>query len=176
MKSEIDAMDKADVVFFCVALIREQLKELGCVLPLKTVMKTSSPKSAVALLSVLSAYCTHETIYDYLHSRLIMVELVTVSDVSLMSSRLVISARRKKVNADSFIKIQLVTTFPWFDFWDILVSEGLLEEIGQLLHHHRSSSVIIKQSRKIIIDLWSSCMGQQVSKAAVHILMLCACL
>lgn len=50
-------------------------------LPLKMVMKTSSPKSAVALLSVLSAYCTHDTMYDYLHNRLIMVEWVTVSDV-----------------------------------------------------------------------------------------------
>lgn len=46
-------------------LIREQLKELHCVLPLKMVMKTSSPKSAVALLPVLSAHCTHDTMITY---------------------------------------------------------------------------------------------------------------
>ncbi|XP_037603222.1 ankyrin and armadillo repeat-containing protein [Sebastes umbrosus] len=44
---------------------------------------------------------------------------------------------------------------------DILVSEGLLEEIGQLLHHHTSSSVIVTHSCKIITDLCSSNMGQQ---------------
>ncbi|KAG8013181.1 Vacuolar protein 8 [Nibea albiflora] len=44
---------------------------------------------------------------------------------------------------------------------EVLVSEGLLDEIGQLLHRHRSSPVIITHSCKIITDLCSSCMGQQ---------------
>ncbi|XP_029317274.1 vacuolar protein 8-like [Cottoperca gobio] len=43
---------------------------------------------------------------------------------------------------------------------DVLVSEGLLEEIGQLLHH-TSSSVIISHSCKIITDLCSSSLGLQ---------------
>lgn len=49
-------MPKADVVFVCVVLIQEQLMELDCVLPLKALMKTSSPESAVTLLSALSAH------------------------------------------------------------------------------------------------------------------------
>lgn len=70
--------------------------------------------------------------------------------------------------ANSFIKIQLLTIFPRFDFQNILVSEGLLEEIDQLVHHHGSSAVIIKHSFKIITEApaW-------VSKAAVRVLMLC---
>ncbi|XP_045918132.1 vacuolar protein 8-like isoform X2 [Micropterus dolomieu] len=85
-------------------LIQEQLMDLDCVLPLKALLKTSSPESAITLLSALSA--------------------------------------RPPNN-------------------DILVSEGLLDEIGQLLHHHRCSSVIITHSGKIITDLCSSCEGQQ---------------
>ncbi|XP_010753475.3 vacuolar protein 8-like [Larimichthys crocea] len=46
---------------------------------------------------------------------------------------------------------------------EVLVSEGLLDEIGQLLHRHRSSPVIITHSCKIITDLCSSCMGQQAA-------------
>lgn len=42
------------------------------------------------------------------------------------------------------------------------MSEGLLEEIGQLLYHRRASSVIITHSCRIIADLCSSYMGQQV--------------
>uniref|UniRef100_A0A3B4U0M3 Vacuolar protein 8 n=2 Tax=Seriola dumerili TaxID=41447 RepID=A0A3B4U0M3_SERDU len=44
---------------------------------------------------------------------------------------------------------------------EFLVSEGLLDEIGQLLHHHRSSSAIITHSCVIITNLCSSHMGQQ---------------
>ncbi|KAM9341520.1 uncharacterized protein ABDE67_015170 [Symphorus nematophorus] len=85
-------------------LIQEQLMELDCVLPLKALLKTSSPESAVTLLSALSGHPLNN---------------------------------------------------------DFLVSEGLLDEIGRLLHHHRSSSVIITHSSKIITDLCSSCTGQQ---------------
>ncbi|XP_041667970.1 vacuolar protein 8-like [Cheilinus undulatus] len=85
-------------------LIQEQLMELDCVLPLKALLKTSSPESAIALLSVLSAHPPNR---------------------------------------------------------DILVSEGVLEEIGQLLHYHRSNSVIIAPSCRIITDLCSSSIGQQ---------------
>ncbi|XP_044022866.1 vacuolar protein 8-like isoform X2 [Siniperca chuatsi] len=85
-------------------LIQEQLIDLDCVLPLKALLKTSSPESAITLLSALSAHLPNN---------------------------------------------------------DVLVSEGLLDEIGQLLHHHRSSSVIITHSGKIITDLCRSCMGQQ---------------
>uniref|UniRef100_UPI003AAEE6D7 uncharacterized protein isoform X1 n=1 Tax=Centroberyx gerrardi TaxID=166262 RepID=UPI003AAEE6D7 len=44
---------------------------------------------------------------------------------------------------------------------EVLVSEGLLDVIGQLLHHHRSSSIIIMHSSTIITNWCSSCMGQQ---------------
>ncbi|KAM7376199.1 hypothetical protein PAMP_005942 [Pampus punctatissimus] len=44
---------------------------------------------------------------------------------------------------------------------EALVNEGLLDVMGQLLHHHRSSSVIITYSSKIISNLSSFCMGQQ---------------
>ncbi|XP_078134169.1 uncharacterized protein LOC144535515 isoform X2 [Sander vitreus] len=90
-------------------LIQEQLMELDCVLPLKALLKTSSPvwtESAITLLSALSAH-------------------------------------------------------PPNNFQDVLVNEGLLDEIGQLLHHHTSSSVIITHSCKIITDLCSSSIGQQ---------------
>ncbi|KAM8737893.1 uncharacterized protein AB9X84_022793 isoform 3-T3 [Acanthopagrus schlegelii] len=86
------------------ALIQEQLMELDCVWPLKALLKTSSPESALTLLSALSAHPPNN---------------------------------------------------------DILVSEGLLDEIGQLLHHHRASSVVITHSCKIIADLCGSCAGQQ---------------
>ncbi|KAM6916846.1 uncharacterized protein PEZ65_012772 [Lycodopsis pacificus] len=86
-------------------LIQEQLMELDCLVPLKALLKNSSPvrrESAVTLLSALSAHPPNN---------------------------------------------------------DVLVSEGLLEEIGQLLHHQ--TSVIIAHSCKIITDLCSSSMGQQ---------------
>ncbi|KAA8581922.1 hypothetical protein FQN60_008662 [Etheostoma spectabile] len=88
-------------------LIQEQLMELDCVLPLKALLKTSSPvwtESAITLLSALSAHPPTN---------------------------------------------------------DVLVNEGLLDEIGLLLHHHTSSSVIITHSCKIITKLCSSNMGQQ---------------
>ncbi|XP_028995216.1 uncharacterized protein LOC114848660 isoform X2 [Betta splendens] len=44
---------------------------------------------------------------------------------------------------------------------DILISEGVLDGIGQLLRHHRSSCVIVAHSCKIITNLCSSCTGQQ---------------
>ncbi|KAM4723432.1 LOW QUALITY PROTEIN: uncharacterized protein FYW61_014188 [Anableps anableps] len=44
---------------------------------------------------------------------------------------------------------------------DLLMSEGLLKEIGQLLHHPRSNSVLISQSCKIITHLCSACMDEQ---------------
>nr|XP_020463709.1 vacuolar protein 8-like [Monopterus albus] len=88
-------------------LIQEQLMELDCVLPLKALLRTSTPiwtESALTFLSVLSAYPPNN---------------------------------------------------------DILMNEGLLDEVGQLLHHQRSSSAIIMHSSKIIANLCSSCMGQQ---------------
>ncbi|XP_060918965.1 uncharacterized protein LOC132993255 [Labrus mixtus] len=87
-------------------VIQEQLMELDCVLPLKALLKTSSPESAITLLSTLSAHPPNH---------------------------------------------------------DILLSESLLDEIGQLLHHQKSNSVIITHSCKIITDLCSSCMGQQAA-------------
>ncbi|XP_029901003.1 vacuolar protein 8-like [Myripristis murdjan] len=44
---------------------------------------------------------------------------------------------------------------------EVLVGEGLLDVIGQLLHHHSSNSAIITHSCTIITNLCSSCMGQQ---------------
>ncbi|KAL7379534.1 hypothetical protein ABVT39_000880 [Epinephelus coioides] len=88
-------------------LIQEQLVELDCVLPLKALLKMSSPvwtESAITLLSTLSAHPPNN---------------------------------------------------------DVLVSEGLLDDVGQLLHHHTSSSVIVTHSCKIITDLCSSSLGQQ---------------
>ncbi|XP_008285681.1 vacuolar protein 8-like [Stegastes partitus] len=89
-------------------LIQEQLTEFDCVLPLKALLKTSTPEwieSGLALLSTLSAHPPNN---------------------------------------------------------DILVGEGLLEEIGELLHHPRSTSAIITHCCKIVTDLCSSCMGEQV--------------
>ncbi|KAK2892063.1 uncharacterized protein [Channa argus] len=60
---------------------------------------------------------------------------------------------------------------------DVLVSEGLLNEIGQLLHHHRSSSIIITHSCKIITNLCSTSMGQQAVMEGVCLSgLLCALL
>lgn len=44
---------------------------------------------------------------------------------------------------------------------EILMSEGLLMELGQLLHHPRSNSVLISLSCKIITDLCRTCMDKQ---------------
>ncbi|KAM7403457.1 hypothetical protein PAMA_004084 [Pampus argenteus] len=88
-------------------LIQEQLMERDYVLPLKTLLTTSTPmgtESALTLMSALSAHPPNN---------------------------------------------------------ETLVNEGLLDVMGQLLHHHRSSSVIITYSSKIISNLSSSCMGQQ---------------
>ncbi|XP_044230260.1 vacuolar protein 8-like [Thunnus albacares] len=88
-------------------LIQEQQMELDCVLPLKALLKTSTPawtESALTLLSALSGHPPNN---------------------------------------------------------EILVNEGLLDVMGQLLHHHRSSSVVITHISKIITNLSSSCMGQQ---------------
>ncbi|KAM8913701.1 LOW QUALITY PROTEIN: uncharacterized protein AB9W97_005864 [Spinachia spinachia] len=85
-------------------LIQEQLMELDCVLPLKALLKNSSPacrESAITLLSALSAHPPNN---------------------------------------------------------DVLVSEGLLDEIGQLLHHQ--TSVVITHSCRIITNL-SSSLGQE---------------
>ncbi|TKS86964.1 Juxtamembrane domain-associated catenin p120 catenin -like protein [Collichthys lucidus] len=60
---------------------------------------------------------------------------------------------------------------------EVLVSEGLLDEIGQLLHRHRSSPVIITHSCKIITNLCSSCMGQQAAMESLCLSgLLCALL
>ncbi|XP_051808971.1 uncharacterized protein LOC127535330 [Acanthochromis polyacanthus] len=88
-------------------LIQEQLLELDCVLPLKALLKTSTPEwieSGLALLSTLSAHPQNR---------------------------------------------------------DILVGEGLLEEISELLHHPRSTAAIITHCCKIITDLCSSCLDEQ---------------
>uniref|UniRef100_UPI0037E70E0D uncharacterized protein n=1 Tax=Semicossyphus pulcher TaxID=241346 RepID=UPI0037E70E0D len=101
-------------------LIQEQLMELDCTLPLKALLKTSSPESAITLLSALSAHPPNN---------------------------------------------------------DVLVSEALLDEIGRLLHHHRSNSVIITHGCKIITDLCSSSMGQQAAMESLCLSgLLCALL
>ncbi|XP_042357420.1 ankyrin and armadillo repeat-containing protein [Plectropomus leopardus] len=88
-------------------LIQEQLMELDCVLPLRALLKTSSPVWIESAVILLSALCAHP------------------------------------LNSD------------------VLVSEGLLDEVGQLLHRHTSSSVIITHSCKMITDLCSSSTDQQ---------------
>ncbi|XP_034072064.1 vacuolar protein 8-like [Gymnodraco acuticeps] len=88
-------------------LIQEQLMELDCVLPLQSLLKTSSAEwreSAVTLLSALTSHTPNKA---------------------------------------------------------VLVSEGLLEEVGQLLLHPTCSSVIITHSCRIITDLSSCSEGQQ---------------
>lgn len=40
----------------CAVAIQDQLMELDCVLPLKALIKSSSPEPALSLLSVLSAH------------------------------------------------------------------------------------------------------------------------
>ncbi|XP_011612189.2 vacuolar protein 8-like isoform X2 [Takifugu rubripes] len=84
--------------------IQEQLMELDCVLPLKVLMKSSSPEPALSLLSVLSAH-------------------------------------------------------PPNNF--VLVSEGILDEMAPLLHHNRSSPVIVTRCCEIMASLGSSSIGQQ---------------
>uniref|UniRef100_A0A674MHR3 Vacuolar protein 8 n=1 Tax=Takifugu rubripes TaxID=31033 RepID=A0A674MHR3_TAKRU len=88
----------------CAVAIQEQLMELDCVLPLKVLMKSSSPEPALSLLSVLSAH-------------------------------------------------------PPNNF--VLVSEGILDEMAPLLHHNRSSPVIVTRCCEIMASLGSSSIGQQ---------------
>ncbi|KAI9537664.1 hypothetical protein NQZ68_022325 [Dissostichus eleginoides] len=88
-------------------LIQEQLMDLDCLLPLQSLLKTSSAvwrESAVTLLSALTSHTPNKA---------------------------------------------------------VLVSEGLLEEVGQLLLHPTCSSVIITHSCRIITDLSSCSEGQQ---------------
>lgn len=42
------------------------------------------------------------------------------------------------------------------------MSEGLLREVGQLLHHSSSNSALISQSCELIADLCGACMDEQV--------------
>ncbi|KAK1893868.1 Bifunctional glutamine synthetase adenylyltransferase/adenylyl-removing enzyme [Dissostichus eleginoides] len=100
-------MDLDCVVLLFVDLIQEQLMDLDCLLPLQSLLKTSSAvwrESAVTLLSVLTSHTPNKA---------------------------------------------------------VLVSEGLLEEVGQLLLHPTCSSVIITHSCRIITDLSSCSEGQQ---------------
>ncbi|KAK5857905.1 hypothetical protein PBY51_011115 [Eleginops maclovinus] len=88
-------------------LIQEQLMELDCVLPLQSLLKTSSAgwrESAVTLLSALTSHTPNK---------------------------------------------------------DVLVIEGLLQEVGQLLLHPTCSSAILTHSCRIISDLSSCSEGQQ---------------
>ncbi|KAI4793295.1 hypothetical protein KUCAC02_032819 [Chaenocephalus aceratus] len=88
-------------------LIQEQLMELDCVLPLQSLLKTSSAEwreSAVTLLSALTSHTPNKA---------------------------------------------------------VLVSEGLLEEVGQLLLRPTCSSVIITHSCSIITGLSGCSEGQQ---------------
>ncbi|KAI4793293.1 hypothetical protein KUCAC02_032817 [Chaenocephalus aceratus] len=88
-------------------LIQEQLMELDCVLPLQSLLKTSSAEwreSAVTLLSALTSHTPNKA---------------------------------------------------------VLVSEGLLEEVGQLLLRPTCSSVIITHSCRIITGLSGCSEGQQ---------------
>lgn len=48
----------------------------------------------------------------------------------------------------------------------ILVSEGIPDEIALLLHHNRSSSVIVTRCCEIMASLCSSSIGQQVCQSA----------
>ncbi|XP_043998476.1 vacuolar protein 8-like isoform X2 [Gambusia affinis] len=43
----------------------------------------------------------------------------------------------------------------------LLMSEGLLREVGQLLHHSSSNSALISQSCELIADLCGACMDEQ---------------
>lgn len=55
------------------------------------------------------------------------------------------------------------TNFPFLlNSQFILVSEGILEEIARLLHHNRSSCVIVTHCCEIMASLCSSSIGQQV--------------
>eukprot|EP00066_Takifugu_rubripes_P022929 XP_011612195.1 PREDICTED: vacuolar protein 8-like isoform X3 [Takifugu rubripes] len=92
--------------------IQEQLMELDCVLPLKVLMKSSSPEPALSLLSVLSAHPPNNV---------------------------------RPVTGCKFV----------------LVSEGILDEMAPLLHHNRSSPVIVTRCCEIMASLGSSSIGQQ---------------
>ncbi|KAI4797112.1 hypothetical protein KUCAC02_026559 [Chaenocephalus aceratus] len=96
-----------DFLLLCVDLIQEQLMELDCVLPLQSLLTTSSAEwreSAVTLLSALTSHTPNKA---------------------------------------------------------VLVSEGLLEEVGQLLLRPTCSSVIITHSCSIITGLSGCSEGQQ---------------
>ncbi|XP_056914610.1 ankyrin and armadillo repeat-containing protein isoform X1 [Takifugu flavidus] len=92
--------------------IQEQLMELDCVLPLKVLMKSSSPEPALSLLSVLSAHPPNNV---------------------------------RPVTGCKFV----------------LVSEGILDEMAPLLHHNRSSPLIVTRCCEIMASLGSSSIGQQ---------------
>lgn len=55
---------------------------------------------------------------------------------------------------------------PHFNSQFILVSEGILDEMAPLLHHNRSSPVIVTRCCEIMASLGSSSIGQQVHWSA----------
>lgn len=57
----------------------------------------------------------------------------------------------------------------------ILVSEGVPDEIALLLHHNRSSSVIVTRCCEIMASLCSSSIGQQVRHSANAHFNACLC-
>ncbi|XP_032403653.1 vacuolar protein 8-like [Xiphophorus hellerii] len=87
--------------------VQEHLMELNCVLPLKSLLKTSN---TVWMQTALKLLCT-------------------------------------------------LTAHP--PNCDLLMSEGLLREVGQLLHHSSSNSALISQSCELIADLCGACMDEQ---------------
>ncbi|XP_008397329.1 vacuolar protein 8-like isoform X4 [Poecilia reticulata] len=87
--------------------VQEHLMELNCVLPLKSLLKSSNAawmQSALTLLCTLTAHPPNR---------------------------------------------------------DLLMSEGLLREVGRLLHRPSSNSALISQSCQLITDLCSACMDEQ---------------
>lgn len=65
--------------------------------------------------------------------------------------------------------------WPSFNSQFILVSEGILEEIALLLHHNRSSSLIVAHCCEIMASLCSSSIGQQVQRSSNANFNACLC-
>ncbi|PWA29789.1 hypothetical protein CCH79_00007972 [Gambusia affinis] len=136
------------------------------------VLLLQSSRSEVQFYSC-TALCNIAAVQEH-HPKLLSVggHYLSKSLLTLMSSSVekvtkysMGAVGRKRMNAAQACRcLQTVTKL------GLLMSEGLLREVGQLLHHSSSNSALISQSCELIADLCGACMDEQVSLNPVNII------
>ncbi|KAI9537776.1 hypothetical protein NQZ68_022438 [Dissostichus eleginoides] len=147
-----------DLLLLCVDLIQEQLMELDFLLLCVDLIQEQLMELDLLLLCVdLIQEQLMELDLLLLCVDLIQEQLMELDCVLPLQSLLKTSSAEWRESAVTLLSA-LTSHTP---NKAVLVSEGLLEEVGQLLLHPTCSSVIITHSCRIITDLSSCSDGQQ---------------